>query len=417
VSKRRIYPSRISSQPIRAEFFRSKRYRKRPMSAVLRFSLMSGATLVAVVVGVMFTPHGLIKAQAESTRPSLHAQAHNTPSILQRVSQFKAPAAQPRASRPEPPAPASLQTAIDRIAEDFGEPIGIAVSDVDAGWVASVGGDQLYPQQSVSKTWVAMTVMEAIDRGALQLTTPVTMADDDRSVFNEPLARTIENGGTLVVTVADLLHHALIASDNSANDTLIRVVGLANVRDMLTRKGLAGITLGADERHLQSMISGLVWQPAYGEGRNFEQARAKLPVEVRTQAMEAYLAHPYDGASPKGIVRALASFKRGEILSQDSTDYMLGILDRVRTGPERLKGGLAPGWRIAHKTGTGQDFKGMSVGINDVGLLTAPDGHTYSVAVMIPQTRQQNGDRLKMMQSVTEAVEHHWQAAHQTSNS
>jgi beta-lactamase class A len=417
VSKRRIYPSGISSQPIRAEFFRSKRYRKRPMSAVLRFSLMSGATLVAVVVGVMFTPHGLIKAQAESTRPSLHAQAHNTPSILQRVSQFKAPAAQPRASRPEPPAPASLQTAIDRIAEDFGEPIGIAVSDVDAGWVASVGGDQLYPQQSVSKTWVAMTVMEAIDRGALQLTTPVTMADDDRSVFNEPLARTIENGGTLVVTVADLLHHALIASDNSANDTLIRVVGLANVRDMLTRKGLAGITLGADERHLQSMISGLVWQPAYGEGRNFEQARAKLPVEVRTQAMEAYLAHPYDGASPKGIVRALASFKRGEILSQDSTDYMLGILDRVRTGPERLKGGLAPGWRIAHKTGTGQDFKGMSVGINDVGLLTAPDGHTYSVAVMIPQTRQQNGDRLKMMQSVTEAVEHHWQAAHQTSNS
>ena len=83
----------------------------------------------------------------------------------------------------------------------------------------------------------------------------------------------------------------------------------------------------------------------------------------------------------------------------------------ARTGPRRLRGGLPPGWTIAHKTGTGQDWRGASVGINDIALLTAPDGHVYAVAVMIRRTRQPVPARLEMMQSVTRAVAETWQGA------
>ncbi len=132
-------------------------------------------------------------------------------------------------------------------------------------------------------------------------------------MFNEPLGRSIDDSGQgYQTTVEGLLQHALEQSDNSANDTLIRVVGLNSVRDMLDRKGLSGIKLGADERHLQSLISGITWKPEYGEGRNFEQARAKLPVEVRQNAMDRYLSDPADGATPVGVVQALsASFGQG----------------------------------------------------------------------------------------------------------
>ena len=82
----------------------------------------------------------------------------------------------------------------------------------------------------------------------------------------------------------------------------------------------------------------------------------------------------------------------------------------ARTGPRRLKGGLPQGWRLAHKTGTGQDFEGASVGINDVGLLTAPDGRVYAVAVMLPQTRHPVPERLAFMQSITRAVAESWTA-------
>jgi beta-lactamase class A len=81
---------------------------------------------------------------------------------------------------------------------------------------------------------------------------------------------------------------------------------------------------------------------------------------------------------------------------------------QARTGPRRLKGGLPAGWSIAHKTGTGQDFRGASVGINDVGLLTAPDGRTYAVAVMMRQTRKSVPARLAFMQSITRAVAEEW---------
>src|SRR3546814_1627452 len=39
---------------------------------------------------------------------------------------------------------------------------------------------------------------------------------------------------------------------------------------------------------------------------------------------------------------------------------------------------IAGGWRIAHKTGTGQDFGRRTAGFNDVGVLTAPDGRRYT---------------------------------------
>jgi len=42
--------------------------------------------------------------------------------------------------------------------------VGIAVTDVEAGWTAQVDGEGLYPQQSVSKLWVAVATLEAVDR-------------------------------------------------------------------------------------------------------------------------------------------------------------------------------------------------------------------------------------------------------------
>jgi beta-lactamase class A len=83
-------------------------------------------------------------------------------------------------------------------------------------------------------------------------------------------------------------------------------------------------------------------------------------------------------------------------------------MGECRTGSSRLRAGLPRGWEIAHKTGTGPDWRGASVGINDVGLVTAPDGHAYAVAVMMRQTRQPVPVRLRLMQAVSRAVAAAW---------
>ena len=79
-------------------------------------------------------------------------------------------------------------------------------------------------------------------------------------------------------------------------------------------------------------------------------------------------------------------------------------MSQTRTGPQRLTGGLAPGWRIAHKTGTGQVLGATQAGYNDIGILTSPDGRHYAVAVMIGRTAAPIPARMELMQNVTRAV-------------
>ncbi len=106
-----------------------------------------------------------------------------------------APAPLARARTPSQPAPPSLQEHLAGLATRFKEPVGIAVSEVGKDWVAAVNGEDLFPQQSVSKTWVALTLMDQVDHGRIRLTDPVLMRPEDRSVFYEPIVGRIGRHG------------------------------------------------------------------------------------------------------------------------------------------------------------------------------------------------------------------------------
>lgn len=76
----------------------------------------------------------------------------------------------------------------------------------------------------------------------------------------------------------------------------------------------------------------------------------------------------------------------------------------TRTGAQRLNGGLKPGWKCAHNTGTGQNLNSTVAGYNDVGILTAPDGRAYAIAVMIGRTQAGIPTRQKLMNDAVRAV-------------
>jgi beta-lactamase class A len=155
---------------------------------------------------------------------------------------------------------------------------------------------------------------------------------------------------------------------------------------------------------LQSRIAGLIWSPSYSVGNAFSQARDALPRAVRQAAFNRYVEDPYDGAAPSAIVAALGRLKRGELLSPESTRRLLWIMGNTKTGANRLKGGLQPGWTLSHKTGTGQEFGGYQAGYNDIGVLTAPDGQSYAVAVMIKKTSVPLPTRMALMNNVVRSV-------------
>lgn len=319
------------------------------------------------------------------------------------------PSATPRSSGPVDPgfrrAPAGLQDRIHALWRAFPGKTGIAVQRIDGEWTLSQRGGDLFPQQSVSKLWVVLTALDAVDQGRLTLDQRVRIGPEDLTLFYQPLAARVRAEGSVTMSVRELIETAVTRSDNTANDSLLRTVGGPDaVRRFIDGKALGAIRFGPGERLLQAGTAGLKWQQAYSVGRNFEQARAALPDSIRLAARNAYLANPPDGASPAAIASALTRLARGALLSPESTEYVLDVMSRTKSGPQRLKAGLPAGWKFLHKTGTGQNYKGATAGYNDIGIATAPDGTRYAIVVLLGDTTASVPARMELMQAVSRAV-------------
>jgi beta-lactamase class A len=334
-----------------------------------------------------------------SNRPVI--QQTDAPPIYQNPAPSNSPRADQSRERPNP----ALVNEIAALWQSFPGTTGIAVKRIDGEWEFGHRMDELFPQQSVSKLWVAMTLLDKIDQGRASLSDPIRIGKEDLTVFHQPMAAEVERDGMVVKSVYTLLEMALASSDNTANDALLNHAGGPEaVRQFFEKNKLEKIRFGPGERLLQSGIAGLEWKQNLSYQRSFYTARANLPVERRKQALDAYLADPVDGASPQAIVRALDKLARGELLSNNSTKLLQSILKRTRSGPNRLKAGVPAGWEFLHKTGTGQVLGSVSTGYNDIGIMTAPDGTRYAVVVMLGDTTASIPERMRLMQAVTRAV-------------
>lgn len=299
----------------------------------------------------------------------------------------------------------SLEQRISTLGRDFDGDIGIAVQDIQTGGLAEFDGRTFFPQQSVSKFWVALTALSAADEGRHDLTKAAVLRLSDLTLFHQPIAAQVRASGSYTTTFDALLTRALQQSDNTCNDFVLRAIGGSKaVHAFLVAKGIDGVRFGPGERLMQSGIAGLAWRQEYSVGRAFYQARNDVPLTRRRAAFDAYVADPVDGAQPVAIVNTLSRLKRGELLSPASTARLLEIMSHTRTGPKRLKGGLSSGWALAHKTGTGQQLGAVQTGYNDIGIITSPDGRSYAVAVMIRRTSAPIWSRMLVMQNVVRAI-------------
>jgi beta-lactamase class A len=309
-------------------------------------------------------------------------------------------------SPPLPPriAPASLRDRLAALGRAFNGNAGMSVVSLQEGWQADYNAATLFPQQSCSKLWVAITAMDAVDQGRIGLNDRVTLGRDDLTLFHQPISAKVLGNVGHTTTLGALLFSAITESDNTANDKLMRSVGGPQaVRDMIGAKNLGSIRFYDGERALQSRIAGLIWSQSYSIGDAFYKARGALPAAVRKSSFERYIADPYDGAAPHSVALSLARLKRGELLSPSSTQRLLNIMASTKTGAMRVRAALKPGWKWSHKTGTGQNFQGKVGGINDIGILTAPDGTAYAMAIMTVPNKT-DGASQDLMQAVARAV-------------
>lgn len=315
------------------------------------------------------------------------------------------PPQEPETSASEPAAATMLNNQFFDLASEFGGEVGIAVRAIDNGWMAGYRLTDPFPQQSVSKLWVAASLLHKVDNGEVDLDDAITLTPSDLSIFHQPIRKKILATGSHRTTLRKLLWYAMTQSDNTANDALLRRTGgKAGVDNFFAAKDLSGIAMSEGEKILQMQVAGMQWEDGFSYGKNFWIARSKIPDEIRAKAIGAYIADPIDGARPAAIASALTRLSTGTLLSPESSSLLLQYMAESKTGPKRLRGGLSAGWQMAHKTGTGQVLKLLATGYNDVGILTSPAGRRYTVVVMIGATNRPVPQRQELMQAVTRTV-------------
>jgi beta-lactamase class A len=302
--------------------------------------------------------------------------------------------------------PPALESALHRMADGFDGRIGVCAQTRARS--ASVRGDDRFSLQSVMKLVAGVATLDTIDKGQRRLEDVVIVRRQDLSLYVQPLANLVGPSGYRT-TVGDLVRRAIIDSDSAAVDIQVaQLGGPAAVQAILNAKGISGIRVDRDERHLQTEIAGLEWRPEYVDPAVLKRAIDAVPKQRRQEAYAKYRRDPRDTATPAGMASFLLRLAQGDLLSKASAGFALQAMTECKTFPDRLQAGLAPGWHLAHKTGTSGSWEGLTVATNDVGILTAPDGSQISIAVFVADSRRSAADRNAIIAKICAAVIAHY---------
>ena len=261
----------------------------------------------------------------------------------------------------------SLETTIKRITDRARGRIGVALIHLQSGAVLDVRGDERFPMASVVKLPIALEVLKQVAERRLTLDRVVWLSSSDIRPCCA-LERRHPNGG-VSRTVRELLELAMVESDNTAADALLKLVGGVNVVERRLRAmRFQKINVNRSEGQLLLDMAGVTNAPP-PELWTIELQR-RLVADIDRPSLNIgrarYLSDERDTATPHEMAQLLGRLQLGDLLPPSETELLLGLMVQTTTGERRLKGRLPSGTIIAHKTGT------TAVVINDAGIITLP---------------------------------------------
>ncbi len=293
-------------------------------------------------------------------------------------------AAPATAVEPHPEYPdTALEARLGAIASGARGHCSIMAMRLGTGAIARVNAGRHVPLLSVVKLPIAIVVMDGVDRGQWSLSTPVTLLGQDMHPRGELGDRYPRGGGP--VSLYRLLVLMLTRSDNTAADALTRLAGgPPAVTGWLEQHGIHDLRVDRTERGLGNDWYGLpAGADTMGSAEGIRELRALVPAAVHDSAAWAMLLDPRDTGTAEGCVNLLEQLWHGDLLSAAMTDTLKSVLARCKTAPYRLPGLLPKGTPVARKTGTGGTSGGITVAINDVGVIRLPNGEEVAIAVLV----------------------------------
>jgi beta-lactamase class A len=230
--------------------------------------------------------------------------------------------------------------------------IGVTAIHLESGRRVSVRGTERFPMGSVYKFPIGLTVLKRVDSGTLSLERKITIEPKEFAGGWSPL-RDEAQGKAVTRTVGELLELMVKMSDNTASDTLLKLVGgPLPVTTRMAELNAAGVRIDRSEKQMEKDLKG-------------PDGTARYTRDVR------------DTSTPDAMAELLVTFwHKRDGLMPGSHALLLRHMAESPTGERKLRAGVPKGWTVAHKSGM------MPATSNDVGILTSPDGKT-NIAVAI----------------------------------
>lgn len=227
--------------------------------------------------------------------------------------------------------PARLAAALAALETRSGGRLGVAALDTGSGrWLEHRAGER-FPLCSTFKVLLAGAVLAQVDAGreTLDRTLPYGPAD---LLDHAPVTRARVAEGKL--TVEELCAAAVVVSDNTAANLLLRSLG-----------GPAALTAFA---------------------RSLGDADTRLD-RFEPELNEARPGDPRDTTTPTAMVKALKALLVGPALRPGTRQRLEAWMGVATTGRNKLRTGLPVGWQAGDKSGSGE--RGT---MNDVAILRPP---------------------------------------------
>lgn len=296
---------------------------------------------------------------------------------------------------------ALLEREIGRLAALARGTVGVGAIHLESGRAVYLNRSESFPMASTYKVPMAVQLLHRVDGGEASLDEMVTLQPGDLSPGSGMITLLLDDPG-VVLSLRNLLELTLLISDNTATDLVLQAGGGSReVTARLRALEIGEIRVDRPTLHIIADWAGIKNLPPRQDlsPEAFRPLYEAVSEEDRARARAAFETDPQDTATPEAMARLLEKLWRGTVLSQESTELLLDIMRRCRTGANRIKGLLPPETEVAHKTGT------IGRTTNDVGIITLPEeaGHVV-VAVFVKESEVEVSERERAIAQISRAI-------------
>ncbi|RAP31286.1 hypothetical protein DID76_03110 [Candidatus Marinamargulisbacteria bacterium SCGC AG-414-C22] len=280
-----------------------------------------------------------------------------------------------------------LQTELDSVIKHQPYTIHFGAYHVESGDYVYLNPDKRFPMASTVKVLFALTALDLVDQGMLSLDQTLTLTKKDIRPYS--VLSLFARDPQFSMTLENAVEAMLIYSDNSATDAVFHACGGKKaVNRFLKKHQLQSLTVSGSILAMLAATDGVdVSDKAYQSVTGYKKAQQRISITSEEKARKQFFKSPKDTSTVRAWTTLFTKLLNGDLLSDQSTSYVLTVMNQSHWGKKRIKGFL-PHVQVSHKTGS------FSKCTNDVGLITLPynKGHLIIAASVIDREPERMPD-------------------------